>query len=200
MSTLPKVSELKRSFIYRDLVTEGASDTAGQAMTLLDFSLQKRGGIRGVGAASILVKMGLPIPSAPNQSRTGDSGEHVLRLSPKEFWVLDSGSEAVSVVDSLNQVDSTDQKCFPLFCQHSHAWFVMTGDHLAETFAKICGVDLRENAFPKGSIAQTSVARVNAIIVSHSWQGKPAFSILSDGASASYLWGALHDAMMEFSA
>lgn len=198
MSDLQMASPLKRSLIYRELSVPESPGFSGDAMSLQDFSLQKRTGIRGVDAAAVLETLGSPIPDSPNQSRTEGFGALVLRLSAKEFWVLDL--DGGSAVERVDQADLNEKMCYPLFCQHSHAWFVMTGDFLAETFAKVCGVDLREKVFPKGSIAQTSVARVNAIIVSHELEGKPAFSILSDSASASYLWGALQDAMAEFNA
>lgn len=200
MSDLQMASSLERSFIYRDIVNDVSSNSAASAMTLRDFSLHKRTGIRGIDAATVLETMGMPVPKFPNQSSHNGEGVEVLRLSTKEFWLLDLEQGRESVVNQLNQADLAGKKCFSLFCQHSHAWFVMSGDFLAPTLAKVCGVDLREDVFPKGSIAQTSIARVNAIIVSHELRGEFVFSILSDSSSASYLWGALQDAMAEFNA
>lgn len=199
MSTPETVPEQKRSFVYRD-IAHATIDEREQSINLYDFSLKKRGGIRGVDAASVLQSHNLPVPKAPNQCLISDSGELVLRLSAREYWLLDPSANPASVVDTVDHLDLSQQQCYPLFCQHSHAWFVMTGPHLAALFAKLCGVDLRAEAFPKGAIAQTSVARVNAIVISHTWQGEAAFSILSDSASASYFWGALQDAMQEFNA
>jgi sarcosine oxidase gamma subunit len=42
------------------------------------------------------------------------------------------------------------------------------------------------------------VARVNAVIIYHQLWGMPVFSILSDTASAEYLWDVLQDAALEF--
>ena len=64
--------------------------------------------------------------------------------------------------------------------------------------AKVCGVDLREDTFPRGSIAQTSAARINVIVIHHEVNGIPCFSILCDSAAAEYLWECLLDAMQEF--
>ena len=65
-------------------------------------------------------------------------------------------------------------------------------------FAKICGIDLRPKAFEMHAIAQTSVARTNAIIIRDDIADTPAFHMLGDSASAGYMWGCLLDAMAEF--
>jgi len=65
-------------------------------------------------------------------------------------------------------------------------------------FAKICGVDLSEGAFSVTSIAQTSVARTNAIVVRQDKNGEEVFLLLSDLASSQYLWDAISDASSEF--
>ena len=51
---------------------------------------------------------------------------------------------------------------------------------------------------PKHAIAQTNLARLNAVILRADLGGMPAYDILSDIASAAYLWEALRDAMAEF--
>ena len=80
----------------------------------------------------------------------------------------------------------------------SHCWFALTGIHAAETFSKVCAVDLRSGKFAQGEVAQTSIARVNAIIVRNDLGPTPCFYILSDVSSAEFLWLSLLDAMLEF--
>ena len=75
---------------------------------------------------------------------------------------------------------------------------MLTGKYIEQTMAKICGVDLRKSSFPPDAIVQTSVARVNAVIVRHEENNIPIFSILSDSSSAEYLWDSLLYAMREF--
>ena len=65
-------------------------------------------------------------------------------------------------------------------------------------FAKICGVDLRPHHFADGRIAQTSLAKMSAIVIRADLGRTPAFHLLADSASAEYLWGCLLDAMAEF--
>jgi sarcosine oxidase subunit gamma len=203
----------KRSPIYRQLshgqfiekadaalVNSMAQDSAIQVARsgLLDVSVLSRVGFRGNNAPAHLEQAGLPLPVSPNMASVADSGELVLRLSQKEFWVLSGPMVEDAGLNKLAEQALPEADCYPLFCQDSHAWLMLTGEHLADIMAKICGVDLRDDVFPMGSIAQTSVARVNAIVVSHMVNSVPVFSILSDSASAEYLWTALLDAMQEF--
>jgi sarcosine oxidase subunit gamma len=203
----------KRSLAYRQLTdaeyverSKGAvvyrmkADTSNQVNhpSLLDLSLISRTGLRGANAEAHLKKMDFPVPVKPNQSSVGDNGELILRLSQKEFWLLDSLTSEEDSIDKLNQHELPADNCYSLFCQDSHAWFMLTGPYLADIMAKLCGVDLRDTAFPLGAIAQTSIARINAVIVSHEINSTPVFSILSDSSSAEYLWCALLDAIQEF--
>jgi len=87
---------------------------------------------------------------------------------------------------------------FPMPRDETHAWLAVTGAHAAAMFAKICGVDLRPRAFPQGRVAQTSIARLNGVIVRDDRGGVPLFHLLADCAAAEYLWDCLLDAMAEF--
>ncbi|MNE40729.1 hypothetical protein D3C80_1347670 [compost metagenome] len=64
--------------------------------------------------------------------------------------------------------------------------------------AKLCGVDLRAEAFPLGAVAQTSAARINVIVVNVGSDDRPALQLLIDRASLAYFREALLDAMDEF--
>ena len=120
---------------------------------------------------------------------------HVLRLSQKEFWLIGHDVDRAD----LNHKALAMGSCYPLFCQDSHCWFMLTGDHKSDVMAKLCGVDLRNSAFPEGSIAQTSIARLNGLVIHHCVGKMQVYSILSDSASAQYLWEAIDDALSEFS-
>ena len=217
MANLPPVSFAKRSFVYRQFDgasfsamgqgaiaenlpnnTHSSAHNSAQQSALLDLTVMARTGFRGANAAAHLEQAGLPVPAKPNQLAVSANGELVLRLSHKEFWILGSLKDDGAAVTQLTTDSLVRESVYPLYCQHSHGYFVMTGQHLADTMAKICGVDLRIEAFPVGAIAQTSLARVNAVIAHHEINGIPAFIILSDISSSEYLWSALLDAMDEF--
>ncbi|EPN47843.1 sarcosine oxidase, gamma subunit, partial [Pseudomonas syringae pv. actinidiae ICMP 18807] len=61
-----------------------------------------------------------------------------------------------------------------------------------------CGVDLRPQAFGPGSVAQTSAARINVIVINVGAQTEPCLQILFDRASLAYFKDAMLDAMAEF--
>ena len=201
----------RRSFVYRQLAAASFAEIAGGALAmdlkndrnqaeksgLLDLSVLPRAAYRGVNAAAHLKAAGLPAPAQPNQASLSANGEWVLRLSQQEFWVLGAWEDKGVGVETLKRLQAPDG-CLPLYCQDSHAWFTLTGAHLSETLAKICGVDLRAAAFGLGSIAQTSAARINVIVMHHQINELPCFSILCDSAAAQYLWECLLDAMDEF--
>ena len=52
----------------------------------------------------------------------------------------------------------------------------------ADMFAKLCGVDLSPNRFAEGQVAQTSVARLSAIVIRSDTAGALAFHLLADSA------------------
>ena len=91
-----------------------------------------------------------------------------------------------------------EERTYPLPRRDSHAWFALAGSRLPAFFAKICGIDLRLDKFADLSIAQTSVARLNAILLRADQGGAPVFHLLADSASAAYLLECLRDAAGEF--
>lgn len=197
-----------RSFIYRKHqdaefteVSDGAqilsySDENHAASSLVDLSVSARFGIRGPNAGEAIVTAGLPQPEKPNSLSVSDSGIMILRLGNNEYWCL-ALPQGSADLDSL-QASVSGEGVYPVYCHDSHAWLAMAGDHQADILAKVCGVDLRTESFSSGEVAMTSVARVGAIICHHQFDGEKVFSILSDSASAGYLWDALLDAMTEF--
>jgi len=165
---------------------------------LLDVTAVTHSGWRGKAAADHLQSLALPVPEKPDQALSAESGETVLRLSNSEFWLLGGINDLGKAASELLAQPVPDSNCYPLFCQDSHAWLMLSGTCCADVMAKLCGVDMRSAAFPPGSIAQTSVARINAIVVSHEVNGLPVFSLLFDSGYHAYMWDVMLDAIGEF--
>ena len=166
---------------------------------LLDLTNLARVGFRGAAAAEYLAGRGYQLPEAPNRALTQADGSHVARLSQTEYLLLGSLRDAGSRIageEAAWQFGAAANYLLPR--QDSHAWLLLTGEHSAAVMAKLCGVDLRAQAFPVGAVAQTSAARINVIVVNLPEGELPCFHILCDRASASYFWDALLDAMAEF--
>ncbi len=167
-----------------------------QRCALLDLTNLARVGFRGAAAAEYLLERGYQLPEAPNRALTQSDGSHVARLSQTEYLLLGSLRDAgarIAAEEADWQFGAQANYLLPR--QDSHAWLLLTGECIAEVMAKLCGVDLRAEAFP---VAQTSAARINVIVVNLPEGELPCFQILCDRASVAYFWDALLDAMAEF--
>jgi sarcosine oxidase subunit gamma len=167
---------------------------------LADLSTLPRTGFKGRGAPTWVEQQGPELPDRPNRARVHADGSLVARLSQEELLVLSDLQLNAGLADKLQQnwsIDSADG-VYLLPRADSHCWFALSGRYAAETFSKVCGVDLRNDTFGPGDIAQTSLARVNAIIIRNDLGTTPCFYILSDVSSAEFLWTSLLDAMLEF--
>lgn len=166
---------------------------------LIDLTDLPRVGFRGVDAAGWLTARGYSLPSAPNQAVACGDGTLVARLSQTEYFLLSS------LADRGQRIAAEEagwvlgeERNYLLPRQDSHGWLQLSGKHVAEVMAKICGVDLCAEAFPAGSVAQTSVARLNVIVINAGSAELAKFYLLCDRASLDYFQGAVLDAMGEF--
>jgi sarcosine oxidase subunit gamma len=76
---------------------------------------------------------------------------------------------------------------------------MLTGKSISALLSKICAVDFCIDRFAHLAIAQTTVARVGAVVLRWDFAGVPAFHLLADSASAVYLWQVLLQAGEEYS-
>ena len=65
-------------------------------------------------------------------------------------------------------------------------------------FSKVCGVDLRPHKFGLGHIAQTAVAKTNAIVIRQDLGQTLSYFILCDISATEFMWDCLLDAMQEY--
>lgn len=170
-----------------------------QQCALVDLTGVPRVGFRGTDSAAYLLARGFVLPDAPNRAVTQADGSHVARLSQTEFLVLGSlqdQGERIADEEARWEMDHSANYLLPR--EDSHGWLHLSGVFIAEVMAKVCGVDLRPQAFAPGAVAQTSAARINVIVINLGSKATPAFQILCDRASLDYFKGALMDAMGEF--
>jgi len=214
---------LRRSFVYRELLMAGAhfseengaavatdfgeparEETAARRLGLADLSPLPRVGFKGVGTAEWLAAQKVSVPPESNQAVVQDGGALAARLAPGELLILgalageDDLPARLAAAWAKAPMPPKTPRGFPVPRADSHAWFLLTGADSPAMFAKICGVDLRPANFAAGCIAQTSIARLNGIVIRDDKGGLPAYHLLADSASAGYLWGCLRDAMAEF--
>lgn len=179
-------------------------DADHSGVAIRDLTTRSRIGFRGPAVEAFLMSEGIQVPAEPNKAILSAAKEleglWVLRLSKTEFWLIDLQDQYTQKITELEQKGLLLEDVYRLYCQHSHSAFKLSGVSCPKMFAKVCGVNLDQAAFPTLSIAQTSVARVNAIVVNCAKETDelPRYLVLSDISSSEYLWDALQDAAQEF--
>lgn len=169
-------------------------------LALIDLSPLPRIGFKGRGTIAAVQKRGIVLEATPNRAFSQPGGGLCLVLAPSEVLLLSSikgaGSPLYGSEESWQL--ETDERTFPLPRRESHAWLMATGRAAPAMLAKLCAIDFRRHKFPNLSIAQTSLAKLTAIITRSDIGQTPAFHILADSASALYLCLTLIDAGHEF--
>ena len=219
MTVLPS-ERPRRSFLYRELESAGANfeelngaiaamrfgdDAAAEAaqarcLGLCDLSALKRTGFKGWNMADWLTSQGVELVEESNQVTPQADGTRIARLAPGEALLLgdcQGNGPLIKKIDAAWSMETADG-CFHVPRADANFWLALSGTQTPALFAKICAVDLRPEAAPVHCVVQTNVARLNAIIIRSPNTEVPVFDLLSDIASAVYLWRALLDAMDEF--
>ncbi|WP_024656280.1 sarcosine oxidase [Pseudomonas syringae USA007] len=167
--------------------------------TLEDLTDLPRVGFRGTQTADYLTARGFSLPETPNRAVTQPDGSHVARLSQTEYLLLGSRlDQGQRIADEEARWELDHSAHYLLPREDSHAWLQLSGACVAQVMAKVCGVDLRPQAFGPGSVAQTSAARINVIVINVGAQNELCLQILFDRASLAYFKNAMLDAMAEF--
>jgi len=182
-----------------------ASGPAAAQVFLADLSALPRIGFKGRGTMAAMTARGVTLEAVPNKAFVQTNGGLCLVLAPGEVILLGGplGSNAAADLAAFDQMLSSwkledEERTYPVLRRDSHAWFAIGGRKVPEMLAKICAVDLRPHKFTNHSIAQTSVAKMSAIVTRADIGGEPVFHLLADSAAALYFWGCLMDAAHEF--
>lgn len=215
--SVKNTQQTRRSLIYRWHDERGACYTtfAGQrivanylgiesgttsSLGLCDYSTLPRFGVKGREALTWINSRFSNVPQRANLACQQDNGEVLARLSEQEFLYLGalpsrSYSQATAPVEWL---DSDEPGIYTLPRADSHCCFALYGGEAATMFATLCAVDLSSRAFANGDIAQTSLARISAVIIRSDEAQQARFLVLADSASAQYLWDCLIEAIADF--
>lgn len=169
-----------------------------------DFTPLGRTGFKGAGTSEWLASKVLVLPERPNRAITLSDGTVISRLGNEEYLILNgrcSTSDVSGTLDvswSLESADGSVRMGYPLPRADSHSWLYLEGIRVSDMMSKICGVNLRDASFPPGEIAQTIVARIGAVLIRETGDHSGGFHLLTDFASADYLWEVLDDASAEY--
>ena len=219
MSTIEPTNFHIRSPHYRILRAEGAQfsqygaaaiaanfgnveqEIAGaKHLGLADLTTLPRTGFKGIDAINWVRSQNFSIKEENNKAYMQENGLLIARLADTEVLVLnnlwEANDQCALLESKFNQEHPT--RCYSVPRKDASAWLLITGEHVSEMFAKICGVDLRLEKFSNCSIAQTSIARINGIIIRNDINSTPAFHLIFDSASTDYMWTCLKDSFTEF--
>ncbi|MDE0203613.1 MAG: hypothetical protein OXK73_14385 [Rhodospirillaceae bacterium] len=212
--------ERRRSPLYRALEAHGARfETLGdfaiaqdfgraaaaeaaqaESLGLADLTPFPRIGFKGWNIAPWLAGHGAAMGEASNRAYPQSDGTRIARLAPGEALVLADRHGAGPLIETLGKAWSMAEAdgCFRVARDETSCWLLLSGAHAPSMLAKVCAVDMRPQVFAPDAIAQTNVARLNVIVIRGDIGPVPAFDLITDLASAVYLWGALLDAMAEY--
>ncbi len=207
-----------RSPVYRKLRAEGAvfgevegalipvryresgEEEAAEEIGLADLSCLSRIGFKGKAVLSKMNSLGASLEFRPNRAFRQKDGTLAAVLAMNEVLLLSPLSGKAQALEKLGEEWSIEEAdgAYLVPRQDSHFWFMITGRNASSMFAKICGVDLRQESFSDLAIAQTTIARSSAVIIRDDRGEIPAYHLLGDSVSAGYMWDCLMDAMAEW--
>jgi sarcosine oxidase subunit gamma len=164
------------------------------------LSLLPKTGYRGTQSLRWLQSQNVAVPPENNQGAIQAEGALALRLSNGEALLLGGPRGNSELLDQLDGELSREKPdgVHPVLRADSSAWFVVSGRLAPEMLSKLCGVDLSPDVFSQFEVAQTSVARTNAIVVRWDLGQTLAYHVIPGAAFAEYLWDCLMDAMVEY--
>ncbi|MFT4652073.1 MAG: sarcosine oxidase subunit gamma [Porticoccaceae bacterium] len=225
MATLDPTMGMRRSQLYRRHINNNAlfkktgsnfvvshynngSDQRteleqARSMAICDLSTLPRAGFKGAGAPSWAENQGIKLPDSANTSIVQPEGCLVAKLSDQELLILSdifANSHQLTALGEQSTRDhlENDTQTYLLPRGDSHCWLAVTGNQAAEMFSKVCGVDLRPHKFALGNIAQTSVAKISAVVIRQDLGETLSYYILCDISATEFLWDCLLDAMQEY--
>jgi sarcosine oxidase subunit gamma len=169
-------------------------------LAIIDLSERPRLGFKGRGTLAAMQKRDIVFENLPNRAFRQADGSLCLVLAASEVFLLgarDGDASGFAKLDADWRIED-GERAYPIPRRHSHAWFAVQGEAAPELLSKLCAIDFRSHRFDDLSIAQTPLARLNAIVLRADVEGLLTYHVLADSASAVYLLACLKDAAAEF--
>lgn len=171
-------------------------------LSIIDLSKRPRLGFKGRGTLPAMQKRGIVVEDQPNHAFRQADGLLCLVLAASEVFLLgsrDNDDSGLAKLEADWRIEDAE-RTYPMPRRHSHAWFAVQGKAAPDMLSKLCAIDFRPHRFDDLAIAQTSLARLNAIVLRADVEDLLTYHVLADSASAVYLLACLKDAAEEFTA
>jgi sarcosine oxidase, subunit gamma len=173
---------------------------ATSRLAIIDLWEWPRLGFKGRGTLPAIQKRGIVVENQPNRAFRQPDGALCLVLAASEVFLLGAraGDDSGFAKLEADWRIEDGERAYPMPRRHSHAWFAVQGEAAPDMLSKLCAIDFRPHRFDDLSIAQTSVARLNAIVLRADVEDLLTYHVLADSASEVYLLSCLKDAAEEF--
>jgi sarcosine oxidase subunit gamma len=184
-SQLPIVSPLANTLPhYKDM--QERPQTVGMAAITNWHHLH----IRGMGAEAVLSHT-YSLSQMTIGAVTSVSDGILIRLRRDEFVLL-----ASDLNPAMKQLESKPSEALFTLTDitHGRAVICLGGAPAAEVLPKVCGLNFTDSHFPNRYAAQTSLAKVRALIVRLDTVQAPAYYLIVDRSLAAYVWEVVYDA------
>jgi sarcosine oxidase subunit alpha len=163
--------------------------------------------VKGDAAAKLLANVFGRVPEIPGrmspvhpQDEAGQA--YLARLSADEFLLLTSpGAEHAATRRLESRFANGEWRiAIPAVIDQTSglAGLVVAGPASRDLLSKLCGLSFDPTDFPNYQVAQSSLAKVHAIIVRNDLGNVPAFELYFDRSYGEYIWDSVMDAGGEF--
>jgi len=170
------------------------AQTVRSAVGLAEIATWQILDIRGADAETVL-SAAFATPSMGIGAVTGVTAGLLVRLRRDQFALLTPDLPA-----ALERLTAPAEDALLTLTDISHGRGVifLGGAQAAAVLSKVCGLDFMDAKFPNLFAAQTSLAKVRALIVRFDTAQTPAFYVIVDRSLTAYVWDVLVDAAHEF--
>ena len=148
--------------------------------------------IQGEGALDLLAQASGDGPHKPGDVFANSSGLFVaLRL----MWGWSSPAAAEALSSRLST--TAGERLIIVDMTHGFGFLALAGPSAASVLSRLCGLNFNARAFPNWHAAQTSLAKVRALIVRADTGGVCRYLLPVYRSHAVYVWETLVDAVQE---
>ena len=168
----------------------GKKAPANDSLTIADYSLLPRAGVKGPGAAAWLEALGLSLPVTPNRWLALPQGGLVARLGQSEY-LIDGNAEVAGKLAATARTSGV----YPVLRQD--ASFSLAGSRVNELLLQTCNVDFRVLDAEPSALVMTSMVGVSVTVLVEQTGASPLYRLWCDGTYGLYLWETLAELIAE---
>jgi heterotetrameric sarcosine oxidase gamma subunit len=154
--------------------------------------------IRGHGAESALRPVWDAVPAATGGVLSVPEGA-LARLRPDEFLFMAlAPSVEIGALETRIAASPHSELLTVTDVTHGHGLLQLVGPRAPDVLPKLCGLDFDDAVFPDRHVAQTSLAKIAALILRLDVSGNRAYWVMVERSLAAYVWETVWAAMREF--